>query len=1480
MKNHLRPLFIAAIILSLSNLLLPVSSAKFKGNQQPVSVAATMSQKAPAFAGLFRVAGFTVAALAADFVDIAVTKDVNSPTAVAGGNLTYTIAVINNSPDAADGVTLSDALPAGTTFVSLIPPAGWTCSPPAVGAGGSVNCTNPSFAAMSNDVFTLVVQVDQETPPDTFITNIATVSSVTPDVNDENNSATATSATAGMSADLSVSKEANSDEVTAGANLTYTIRVGNTSANSAANAILSDPLPGGMTFVSLTMPGGWTCSTPAVGSGGSIDCTNPSFSTTSGVVFTLVVNVPQGTSAGTTFTNTATVNSSSSDSNEENNSSNVTTTVVDCAANPVVSSREDDNLGSLRQAIRTVCPGGVITFDPTGSPYTIALTSGPLLIDKDVTITGPAAAGVTISGSNISRVFQVKPGVTVAVSNLNIADGRATDGGGVYNEGTLFISNSALTNNKAQAAGGAIYNSLGVLTVINSTISGNTADTGGGLDNAPGASTARLTNVTVTNNRADAGDNNPAVGSGGGISQNSSPGNPMVLTNTIIAGNFVGVSPSTTPDDVSGSNFDPSSSNNLIGINTGLSGINNGVNGNQVGAGSPLNAMLGALSYNGGPTPSHVPLPGSPAINAGSNARAVNQNNAALATDQRGTGFPRIINSTVDIGSIEVNYAVSATAGTPQHTAINTAFATQLKATVTESGAPLAGIPVTFTAPSTGPSGTFAGGGTTVTVKTDANGVATAPIFTANNPAGGPYNVTAGLTGVSTTANFALTNDKGTAVVTLGNLNQTYDGTPKSVTVVTNPSGLSVVVTYDGSTTPPTNAGTYQVVATVSDANYQGVANGTLNISKAGQTINFAALPAKTFGDPDFTVSATATSNLPVSFSAAGNCTVNGATVHITGAGSCTITASQSGDANRAAATPVNQSFNIAKAPTTTTLSSTVNPSDVGQSVTFTATVTSAAPLTPTGAVQFKIDGSDVGTPVTLNASGIATLTIAGLAPGSHTVVAVYSGDADFAAGSGTLSGGQTVRNQPGLSINDVTMNEGNSGTTAFNFTVTLSTPSNLSVSVNYATADGTAAAPSDYQTNSGTLTFNPGETVKTVTVLVNGDTLAEANETFFVNLSSPVNTVMTDAQGLGTILSDEAPLIQFSSSAYSINEDGLRVFITVNRLGDLSSTVRVDYATSDSSGLNNCDQVTGIASSRCDYATTIGTLRFAAGESSKVISIPIVNDAHIEGGSEVFTIALSNPLGAELGTPSSATITITDADTGLESNPIDGDAFFVRQLYIDFLGREPEPGAVNNWLGILNHCAVPTDCDRSVVAQGFVRSAEFRDRGYFVYRFYSATLGRMPLYSEFIPDMAKASGFLSDQDLEANKLAYIAEFMNRQEFKNLYDSTLNNPTAYVDKLLSTAGLPNHPKRAEWIAGLTNNTLTRAQVLRQFIESSEVFSKYYNESFIVMNYFGFLRRNPDAAYQEWIRIFNQSNDDRVIINGFINSQEYRFRFGH
>jgi hypothetical protein len=97
---------------------------------------------------------------------------------------------------------------------------------------------------------------------------------------------------------------------------------------------------------------------------------------------------------------------------------------------------------------------------------------------------------------------------------------------------------------------------------------------------------------------------------------------------------------------------------------------------------------------------------------------------------------------------------------------------------------------------------------------------------------------------------------------------------------------------------------------------------------------------------------------------------------------------------------------------------------------------------------------------------------------------------------------------------------------------------------------------------------------------------------------------------------------------------------------------------------------------------------------------------------------------------------------------------------------------------------------------------------------------------------------------------------------------------------LLTVGLPGHPSRAGWIAALTNGSQTRAQVLRQLVESTEVYNKYYNEAFVIMQYFGYLRRTADASYLSWIQTMNQTGGDyRIMINGFMNSSEYRRRFG-
>src|SRR5712692_9011240 len=352
---------------------------------------------------------------------------------------------------------------------------------------------------------------------------------------------------------------------------------------------------------------------------------------------------------------------------------------------------------------------------------------------------------------------------------------------------------------------------------------------------------------------------------------------------------------------------------------------------------------------------------------------------------------------------------------------------------------------------------------------------------------------------------------------------------------------------------------------------------------------------------------------------------------------------------------------------------------------------------------------------------------------------------------------------------------------------------------------------------------------------------------------------------------------IQFSSSSYTVNEGDGRVNITLTRSGDTTSSASVSYATNDAAGLTNCNVFNGIASPRCDYENTVGTATWAAGDASaKTFSVAIVDDSYAEG-TETFTIGLNSPSGATLGAQSTATVTIIDNDVTNGPNPIDNTNFFVRQQYIDFLGREPDPPGFAGWTSTINNCAPgDTNCDRIHVSQLFFQSAEFQDRGYFVYRFYPVAFGRKPDYGEFVPDLASVSGFLDANQLEAAKVAFIAGFMAQPAFANTYNPLTNQQ--YVDMLLNTAGV-TLSSRQSMIDGLNNATLTRAAALRQIVESTEVSTKYNHQAYAVMEYFGYLRRQPDSFYLQWIAVLDATNDPRGMVTGFVTSQEYRNRFG-
>jgi len=251
----------------------------------------------------------------------------------------------------------------------------------------------------------------------------------------------------------------------------------------------------------------------------------------------------------------------------------------------------------------------------------------------------------------------------------------------------------------------------------------------------------------------------------------------------------------------------------------------------------------------------------------------------------------------------------------------------------------------------------------------------------------------------------------------------------------------------------------------------------------------------------------------------------------------------------------------------------------------------------------------------------------------------------DGAAGnpSGTVNGTDTnvrttsitIDPPTSISVNDVTLAEGNAGTTSFTFTVGLSAASASTVTVDYATANNTAVAGSDYATLSGPLTFLPGELTKTVTVLVNGDTLNEANETFFLNLSNASNATILDSQGVGTITNDD-PVPSLSVNDPSVTEGNagtttLTFTVTLNAAS--GQTVTVNYATAD-----------GTAVAGTDYTAASGVLTFAPGVTSQTINVTVTGDTVFEPNQTLF-LNLSAATNATI-TDNQGVGTITNDDT------------------------------------------------------------------------------------------------------------------------------------------------------------------------------------------------------------------------------------------
>ena len=383
--------------------------------------------------------------------------------------------------------------------------------------------------------------------------------------------------------------------------------------------------------------------------------------------------------------------------------------------------------------------------------------------------------------------------------------------------------------------------------------------------------------------------------------------------------------------------------------------------------------------------------------------------------------------------------------------------------------------------------------------------------------------------------------------------------------------------------------------------------------------------------------------------------------------------------------------------------------------------------------------------------------------------------------------------------------------------------------------------------------------------------------------------------------------VVQFSSSNYSVVEDCTTLTITVNRIGNTSGAASVDYFTAD---------VT--ASERRDYITAIGRLSFAAGETSKNFVVLINDDSFVEGN-ETFNVNLRNPSGVSLGAPQIATVTIIDNATEPATNTIDDPRNYVCQHYHDFLNRQPDLSGWDFWTNEITSCGANQACielKRINVSAAYFLSIEFQQTGYLVERLYKAAYGdangtstfggthqlAVPIirFNEFLPDTQQIGlGVVVGQTgwetvLENNKQGFTSEFVQRSRFTTALPTTLT-PAQFVDNLNQNAGnvlSPNERTTAINLfagAASTSNLTARGQALRQVAEDADLANAEFNRAFVLMQFFGYLRRNPNDApdadysgYEFWLVKLNQFNGDfqkAEMVKAFIVSSEYRQRFG-
>lgn len=723
------------------------------------------------------------------------------------------------------------------------------------------------------------------------------------------------------------------------------------------------------------------------------------------------------------------------------------------------------NLGVVNTAISNLTITGSQMFGPGAGLYN----------DGALTLTNVSIQGMRVSitfvyggGGIVNDPAGVLTLTNCLISN-NIDD---TDGGGIYNNGTLTITDSIISGNEIEYFGGSAgIANYGTMTITSSTITENLLFQGeaGGIGNA-GAMT--VTNSVVADNLTNYGqpdslDNPPieddcygpgcpsdetngnVVGAG---RSSTTPGSPAIC-----AGLLADVPQGLTTDQrgLPRTTVYSMSSGNVTCVDAGAIQTNYLLNFSQqppatVAPNSDFAAAV-QLSESGSPfqvAGIAIPL----ALGAGDNG-TLSGNTASTAANgvasftqlkisASGTGHtlvaslpltssppPAPLTSPIDISATSSSFNVTETSQTITFPALATPV-TYGVAPIVLAATASSGLPITYSV--TGPA---TGSGSTLTI-TGAGRV----VVTASQVGNANYLAAPQLT-------QTIVVDKATATVTLTNLIQTYTGSPESATATTNPAGLNIGLTYDNNPTPPTAVGSYTVVGTINDADYTGTATGILKINPASVTLALSTMP----GNPVYGTALQLTGKVTPALAGLAastfsflfdqgtpNAVMIPAALYANGTVTATygrLTTGQHTAVMIFAGTPDYATMKspplalaVSQAASAISLNSSNANIDLNASVTFTAMVTSTTTGAPGGSVQF-LDGTTALVNAAINAQGTAAYATTALTAGVHTISAIYAGDQNFAGSQAMLTQQVTA---PAITITpsaySLTLNQGQAG--------------------------------------------------------------------------------------------------------------------------------------------------------------------------------------------------------------------------------------------------------------------------------------------------------------------------------------------------------------------------------------------------------------------------------------------------------------------